>query len=116
MACFGNKKQKKQIKSGFFQAERFGSGKTLSELHIHYISPPTRVYDHAVCKEYCKDFTVALKMIDIFNRKQMYDGVIKAKENVSKDCNCIISMFLTSFNIYFVFGYACFMCICICFM
>jgi len=35
------------------------------------------------------------------------------KENASEDWNCIISMFLRSFNIYFVFGYACFMCICL---
>jgi len=31
---------------------------------------------------------------------------------ISKECS-IISMFLTSFNVYFVFGYACFMCICL---
>jgi len=35
--------------------------------------------------------------------------VITGIENASKEWNCIISMFLTSFNIYFVFGYACFM-------
>jgi len=28
--------KKRQTKSGFFQSERLGSGKTLSELHIHY--------------------------------------------------------------------------------
>jgi len=37
----------------------------------------------------------------------MYDSVIMGKENASKDCNCVISMSLTSFNVYFVFGYAC---------
>ena len=42
----------------------------------------------------------------------MYDSVIMGKENASKEWNCIISMFLTSFNVYFVFGYACIMCIC----
>ena len=31
---------------------------------------------------------------------------------ISKECS-IISMFLTSFNVYFVFGYACFMCLCL---
>jgi len=41
----------------------------------------------------------------------MYDSVITGKENDSKDWNCIISMFLTSFNIWFVRGYACFLCI-----
>ena len=45
-------------------------------------------------------------------KKQKYDSVITWKENASKDCNCILSMFMTSFNIYFVFGYACFMCMC----
>jgi len=39
----------------------------------------------------------------------MYDSVITGKENASKDWNCMILMFLTSFNIYFVFGCACFM-------
>jgi len=33
--------------SGFFQSERLGSGKTLSELHIHYKSLLKRVYNHA---------------------------------------------------------------------
>ena len=36
----------------------------------------------------------------------MYVSVITGKENVSKGWNCIISMFLTSFIIYFVFDYA----------
>ena len=35
----------------------------------------------------------------------MYDSVMTGKENTSKDWNCITSMFLTSFNVYFVFGY-----------
>jgi len=43
----------------------------------------------------------------------MYDSVITGKENASENWNCIISLFLTNFNIYFVFGYACFMCICL---
>jgi len=38
--------------------------------------------------------------------------LIIRKENASKERNCIISMFLTSFSVYFVFGYACIMCIC----
>jgi len=58
-----------------------------------------------------KRFTVALKMIDLVDKKQMYDSVITGKENAPKKWNCIISMSLTTFNIYFVFGYACFMCI-----
>ena len=36
----------------------------------------------------------------------MYSSVITGKENASNIWNCIISMFLTSFIIYFVFGYA----------
>jgi len=37
----------------------------------------------------------------------MYDNVITGKENASKEYNYIMSMFLTSFNVYFVFGYTC---------
>jgi len=51
------------------------------------------------------------KMINVIDKKQMYDSVIVGKENASKEWNCIISMFLTSFNVYFVFGYACIMCL-----
>jgi len=46
----------------------------------------------------------------------MYDSECNyatGKENTSKkERNCIISMYLTSFKAYFVFGYACFVCIC----
>jgi len=56
-----------------FQSERLGSSKTLSDLHIHYKALMKRVYDHAGCTEYCKDFTVALKMIDVIDKKQMYN-------------------------------------------
>jgi len=52
-------------------------------------------------------------MINFIDKKQMYDSAITGKENASKEWNHIISMFLTSFNVYFVFGYACFMCICL---
>jgi len=52
-----------------------------------------------------KYFTGALKVID---KKQMYDSSIAGKENAPKEWNCIILMFLRSFYIYFVFGYACF--------
>ena len=51
-------------------------------------------------------------MFDVFDKKQMYDSAITWKENASKDWNYIISMFLTSSNIYFVFGYACFISTC----
>jgi len=78
----------------------------LSELDLHYKSLLTRVYDHAGCKEYCKDFIVALTIFDVFNKTQMYSSVITGKEKYSKNWNCIISIFLTSFIIYFVFGYA----------
>jgi len=70
---------------GFFQLGKHGSGKTLSELHIYHKSLLTRVYGHAGCKEYCKDFTVALKTFDVFDKKQMYDSVITAKENAYKN-------------------------------
>jgi len=52
-------------------------------------------------------------MINAIDQKQMHDIVITGKENASKEWNCIISMFLTSFNVNFVFGYACFICICL---
>jgi len=65
----------------FFQSERLGSGKTLSELYIHCKFHLTRVcYHDAGCKEYCKDFSVALKMFSLVNMKQMYDSVITRKE------------------------------------
>jgi len=48
-------------------------------------------------------------MIDFIDKKQMYDTVITAKVNASKEWNCIVSMFLTSFNVCFVYGYAYFM-------
>jgi len=67
------------------QSERLDSGKPLFELHIDCKSRLTRVYDPAGCKEYCKDFTVALNMLDVFNKKQMHDSVITGKEDVSKD-------------------------------
>ena len=52
-------------------------------------------------------------MIDIIDKKQMHNSVIMGKEYASKDWTCVISMFLTSFNVYFVFGCACFMCVCL---
>ena len=72
-----------------------------------------RVYGHAECEENCKDFTFALKIFDVFYKKQVYDSVITGEENTSKDWNCIVSMLLTHFNICFVFVDAYFMCICL---
>ena len=45
-----------------------------------------------------KDFTVALKMFNVFNEKQMYSSVITGKENACKNYNCILLM-LMSFNV-----------------
>jgi len=112
----GNKKVRKfWLFLAYFQLGRLSSGKTLSELHmhIHYKSLATRVYYHAECTEYCKNFIVALKMIDVIDEKQMHDSVIMGKEYASKDWACVMSMFLTSFNAYFLCGCACFMCICL---
>jgi len=86
------------------------SGKTLSEQHIHYKSLLTRVYDYAGRVVNGKHFSVALKMFDVFDKKQMCDSVFTGKENASKDWNCIISIFLMNFNIFFVFGIECLMC------
>jgi len=74
-----------------------------------------RVYDHARCKEYCKDFIVALKIFNVFNKKQMYNSVFMGKEIAYKNLNCILLMFLTSFNYLFLFGYACFT-VCVAYM
>jgi len=104
LAFFGNKKARKIW---------LGSGKTLSELHIHYKSLATRVYYHSGCIEYCKNLTAALKMIDVIDKKQMHDSVVTGKVYASKDWTCVISMFLTRFDVYFVCGCACFMCICL---
>jgi len=41
----------------------------------------------------------------------MHDSVITGKEYASKDWTYVVSVFLTSFNVYFVCGCACFMCI-----
>jgi len=52
-------------------------------------------------------------MINVIDKKQMYDSVITGRETASKEWNHMISMFVTSFNIYFVFVYARFMCLCL---
>jgi len=96
----------------YFQSDKLGSGKTLSELHIHCKSLATRVYHHAGCTEYCKNFTVALKMVGVIDEKQMPESAVTPNEYASKDWTCVISMVSTSFNVYFVCGCACFMCIC----
>ena len=57
------------------------------------------------CTEYCKGFTVALKIIDDVDKKEMYHSVIAGNEYASKDWNCIASMFLKRFNDGFLFGY-----------
>jgi len=75
------------------------------ELHIYYKYLLKRVYNHAGCTEYRKVFTVPLKMINVIDQKQMHDSVVTGEENASKEWNCIISMFLTSFNVNFVFDF-----------
>ena len=49
-------------------------------------------------------------MFDVFYKKKMYNSVFTGQENAPEDRNCIISMFLTSFNIYFCLFMHCFMC------
>jgi len=77
----------------FFSPKRLGSGKTLSELHIHHKSLLKRLYDHAECAKYRQKFTFALKNINVIDKKQMYDSVIIGKENASKEWNCIYRCF-----------------------
>ena len=43
----------------------------------------------------------------------MHHSVATGKEYASEDWTSVMSMFLTSFNAYFVCGCACFMCICL---
>jgi len=52
------------------------------------------------------------KNIHVFYKKQMCDSVITGNENTSKDWNCVMLMFRGLIS-YFVFGYECFMCICL---
>jgi len=94
LAFFGNTKAGKiWLFLAYFQSDRLGSGKTLSELHTHSKSLATRVYYHAGCTEYCKNFTVALKIIDVIDKKEMHDSVITGKEYASKDWTCVIDVF-----------------------
>jgi len=44
-------------------------------------------------------------MIYVIDKKQMHDSVITGKEYACRDWTCVISMFLTSFNVSFVCGY-----------
>jgi len=78
-AFFENQNKPNEIWWLFFHSEKLGSGKTLSEPHIHYKSLLTRVYGHARCTEYCKDFTVGLTVFIVCNKKQMYDSVTTGK-------------------------------------
>jgi len=52
-------------------------------------------------KNIAKDFTVALKLFNVDNKKQMHNSVFTGKENAFKNLNCILLVFLMSFNIYF---------------
>ena len=76
-------KKNRQI-TGFFHLERLDSGKTLSELHIHYKSFLMRVYEHAEYTESWKGLTVPLKIIDVIHKKQAYDSAITGKKVLLK--------------------------------
>ena len=52
-------------------------------------------------------------MIDVIDKQQIHDSVITGKVYASKDWTCVISLFLTSFNVYCVCGCARFMCLCL---
>jgi len=58
----------------------------LSELdvYIKFLLTRVSVYDHAGCTEYCKEFTVALKIIIVIDKKQICNNVI-TKEYASED-------------------------------
>jgi len=46
------KSKKTRQNLAFFQSKKLGSGKTLSELHIHQKSFLERVYNHVACTKY----------------------------------------------------------------
>jgi len=109
----------------FFQSEKLGSGKTLSELHITYslqIFSDTSLWLSSYMVQrisYCslkmfEDFTVGLKMSDVFHMKKMYDNVITGKESASKDWNCSLlyqSFWLVLISILCVVMHVLYMCI-----
>jgi len=68
-----------------------------------------RILQRLYCRPKNYNFSI---IIDVFDKKQMYDSVIMGKENAYKAWNCVISMFLTSFDVYFVYDNACFRCVC----
>jgi len=116
LALFENKSY--QSKSGFFFFTFFSLKDFALAKHCLSCIYITNIFRResrtiAGCKEYCKDFTVALKCFDVFNKKQMYDSVFTGKEIAYKNLNCILSMFLTSFNIYCIFVWLC-MSYCMC--
>jgi len=85
LAIFGNKKSRQNLTfSGVFQLEKLGSGKILSNLRIHYKSLLTRVCNHAGCTEYCKDFTVALKVMDVSDKKKFTTVYLRGKKMLLK--------------------------------
>jgi len=77
---------------------------------------PEAYISHLICSRVAQKTNVRQKQM--YNtasvaglpKKQMYDSVITGKGNASKEWNYIVSMFLTSYNVCFVFGYAYFMC------
>ena len=52
-------------------------------------------------------------MIDVIDKKENARQCNYGNEYASKDWTCVISMVLTSFNVYFVCVCPCFMCICL---
>jgi len=84
----------------------------MCQMHIHYKSLLTGVYDHADarCKKYCKDFTVALKF-------PMYSLRTKCPTVYSRGKKMLLKMGIVFYRCFcrvlipnFLFGYACFMC------
>jgi len=52
-------------------------------------------------------------MVNVVDKKQMYEHVITEKENASKEWNCIILIFLMCLMSILCLVKACFMCICL---
>ena len=102
LAFFGNQKKPDNIKHFlvFFQSERLGSGKTLSELHTNFKSLLKRVYKHAGCRQYWKTFAVALKMINVTDKKQMYDSVITSYRCFWRDLMSILCFVMHDICLY----------------
>ena len=102
LAFFENQKfQSKSVFSFFFFFCL--KGLALAKYCLSCISIINIFWRESMARQGAKNIAKILLLSKIFNainKKQMYDSLFIGKENASKKWNCILSMFLTSFNIY----------------